>query len=170
MIRAAALTLAACGLIAAGSPGNAHDPAQGSASHPQVAGGAWQTAATPPGGTAWSLLETTAEITRTDADGLIVSRPVFPAEVTALAGRRITVAGWMLPLEAGAGQTRFVLLGYPPDCPFHFHAAPNQFIEVFAETPFPTDETTVFIVSGVLELTGEDESGVFYRLRAAHQG
>jgi hypothetical protein len=63
-----------------------------------------------------------------------------------------------------------VLLGYPPGCPFHFHAAPNQFIEVYADTAFPTSKTRVFTVSGVLELTGYDESGIFYRLRQARPG
>jgi hypothetical protein len=129
----------------------------------------WKPAATPPGGTSWKLLESTGETTRTDAQGFIVSKPIFPAQIKALAGKRIKVAGWMMPLSAGAKQKRFVLLGYPPGCPFHFHAAPNQFIEVFAETPFPTNETKVFVVSGVLELTGYDESGIFYRLRAARQ-
>jgi hypothetical protein len=39
-----------------------------------------------------------------------------------------------------------------------------QFIEVMATTPFDTDRTNVITVSGILELTGYDESGVFYRL------
>jgi hypothetical protein len=36
--------------------------------------------------------------------------------------------------------------------------------------PFPTSETRVFTVSGVLELTGHDEGGIFYRLRQAQPG
>ena len=44
---------------------------------------------------------------------------------------------------------------------------PNQFIEVLADIPFTTDERKVHVVSGVLELTGQDESGIFYRLKAA---
>lgn len=127
----------------------------------------WKPAATPKGGTSWKILEATGETTRTDAQGYIVSKPKFTPEVKKLAGKRIKVAGWMMPLEAGASQKRFVLLAYPPGCPFHFHAGPNQFIEVYANTPFPTNETKVHIVSGVLELTGQDESGIFYRLKAA---
>jgi hypothetical protein len=60
-----------------------------------------------------------------------------------------------------------VLLAYPPGCPFHFHAVPNQFIEVYADIPFPTNETRMIVVSGVLELTGQDESGIFYRMKAS---
>lgn len=130
----------------------------------------WKPAATPKGGVSWKTLETTREITRTDQQGYIVSKPVFPPAVKAFAGKRIKVAGWMMPLDKGARQERFVLLAYPPGCPFHFHAAPTQFIEVLADIPFPTNETRIHVVSGVLELTGHDESGIFYRLKAASPG
>jgi len=169
MIRPLAVVLAT-GLAALAPAATAQNAKQIGTSRPPVVEDVWKPAATPPGGTSWKLLESTGETTRTDAQGFIVSKPIFPAQVKALAGKRIKVAGWMMPLSPGAKQKRFVLLGYPPGCPFHFHAAPNQFIEVFAETPFPTNETKVFVVSGVLELTGYDESGIFYRLRAARQG
>lgn len=135
-----------------------------------VVGDVWKPARTPKGGVSWKVLEATEEITRLDDEGYILSKPVFTKQVRALAGKRIKVAGWMMPLDAKRTQERFVLLGYPPGCPFHFHAAPNQFIEVLASTPFPTDERRVFVVSGVLELTGYDESGIFYRLRDARPG
>lgn len=127
----------------------------------------WKPAATPKGGVSWKVLEATGETTRKDAQGYIVSKPKFTKQVQGLAGKRIKVAGWMMPLENGKTQKRFVLLAYPPGCPFHFHAAPNQFIEVLADTPFQTNESKALVVSGVLELTGQDESGIFYRLRKA---
>jgi uncharacterized protein len=126
----------------------------------------WQPAPTPRGGVSWTLLESTDETTRT-VDGVIYSRPVFPPAVRALAGRRITVAGYMMPLENGATQRHFVMMAYPPGCPFHFHALPDQFIEVYADTPVRLNETDATVISGVLELTGDDESGVFFRLRNA---
>lgn len=124
----------------------------------------WKPAPTPAGGTSWALLEAAKEVTRTDDAGFTVSYPLFTKQQRALEGKRIKVSGWMDPLQVGTEQKRFVLLGYPPGCPFHFHAAPMQFIEVMASTPFKTDRTNVITVSGVLELTGYDESGVFYRL------
>lgn len=130
----------------------------------------WKPAATPRGGVSWRVLESTRETTRTDAEGYIVSKPVFPQQVRNLNGKRIKVAGWMMPLDSGRTQRRFVLLAYPPGCPFHFHAAPMQFIEVIASTPFRTDEVNSMVVSGVLELTGYDESGIFYRLKNARPG
>lgn len=169
MMRALALIISASVLSISGSV-DAQNAKQIGTSRQPVVDDVWKPAATPPGGTSWKVLEATGETTRTDAQGFIVSKPLFTSQVKALEGKRIKVAGWMMPLDAGAKQKRFVLLGYPPGCPFHFHAAPNQFIEVIAETPFPTNETKVFVVSGVLELTGYDESGIFYRLRAARQG
>lgn len=126
----------------------------------------WQPAPTPRGGVSWAVLESTQETTRT-VEGVIYSRPVFPANVRALAGRRIVVAGYMMPLENGPTQRHFVLMAYPPGCPFHFHALPHQFIEVYADAPVRLNETEATVISGVLELTGEDESGVFFRLRQA---
>jgi hypothetical protein len=127
----------------------------------------WKPAATPKGGVSWAVLEATKEQTRTGKDGYLYSKPLFTPAVQSLAGKRIKVAGWMKPLDTGSRQKHFVLLAYPPGCPFHFHAIPTQFIEVYADIPFPTNETKMIVVTGVLELTGQDESGIFYRMKAA---
>ncbi len=130
----------------------------------------WKPAATPKGGTSWALLEGTKEMTRKGKDGYIMSKPVFTPQVKALNGKRIKVAGYMLPLEKGARQKHFVLLAYPPGCPFHFHAMPNQFIEINAATPFALNETKPLVLTGTLQLTGQNESGIFYKLNAAIPG
>jgi len=131
----------------------------------------WQPAKTPPGGTSWKLLEQTRLIDRTDkASGMIFTRPAFPAAVQLLAGKQVKLAGWMMPLESAAKQKRFVLLAYPPGCPFHVHALPNQFIEVSSTVPVPVDDMNPIIMTGTLQLTGQDESGIFYKLVNARPG
>jgi len=130
----------------------------------------WQPAATPKGGVSWKLLESTKETTRKAEDGYIRSKPVFPAGVKSLNGKRVKVAGFMMPLENASRQKHFVLLAYPPGCPFHTHAMPNQFIEVRADVAFPVEIEQAIVVEGVLELTGQDESGIFYRLKASRPG
>ena len=164
----AAIALAALGAtLTVSAP---HHSANAQAPDPKAgppAEDVWKPAATPKGWVSWKTLEATGEKTRRDDQGYILSKPLFTPAVKQLDGKRIKVAGWMMPLENSATQKRFVLLGYPPGCPFHFHAAPNQFIEVIADTPFKTDEVNAHVVSGVLELTGYDESGIFYRLKAA---
>ena len=137
--RGALVVLAALGLGAIGPATSAQAPDYKAG---RVVEDVWKPAATPKGGVSWKVLEATGETTRIDADGFIVSKPRFTPQVRALAGKRITVAGWMTPLTAGRTQKHFVLLAYPPGCPFHFHAAPNQFIEVYAATPFPTSWST----------------------------
>jgi len=124
----------------------------------------WQPAATPEGGVSWQVLESTKELQRTDDEGYIVSRPDFSTEVKALEGTKIKVAGWMMPLASGAQQDHFVLLGYPPGCPFHMHAGPKQFIEVRTTIPIEVDIWDPIIIEGTLTLTGYDESGVFYQI------
>lgn len=122
----------------------------------------WKPAPTPPGGTPWSLLESTKEATRLDANKLIRSKPLFPPSVKALGGKKIKVSGYMLPLQNGAKQTHFVLLAYPPDCPFHLNPAPMQFIEVRTKAPVGVSYD-VRTIEGTLTLGGEDEQGIFYK-------
>ena len=131
----------------------------------------WQPAKTPPGGPSWKLLEQTKLIDRTDkASGVIFTKPGFPAAVQMLAGKQVKLAGWMMPLENAARQKRFVLLAYPPGCPFHVHALPNQFVEVNSSVAVPVDDMNPIIMTGTLQLTGQDESGIFYKLVNARPG
>ena len=131
----------------------------------------WKPAKTPSGGTSWTVLEQTKLNDRTDKKTKIIyTKPIFPAPVRALDGKQVKVAGWMMPLDSSKKQTRWVMLGYPPGCPFHFHALPNQFIEVLSPSGVPTSETKMFVMTGTMELTGYDESGIFYRLKNARPG
>lgn len=124
----------------------------------------WKPAETPKGGVSWKVLETTQELQRTDEEGYIISRPAFSQEVKALEGKRIKVAGWMMPLENGNEQRHFVLLGYPPGCPFHMHAGPRHFIEVRTTIAIATQVLDPIIIEGTLTLTGHKETGVFYQI------
>lgn len=125
----------------------------------------WQPADTPEGGISWATLESAEEIQREEY-GLVYSRPDFPSAVKALEGKKIKVNGYMLPLQNGTRQSHFVLLAYPPDCPFHLNPAPDQFIEVRAGTPMSV-ENGVVTIEGTLVLSGEDESGIFYQMTNA---
>lgn len=131
----------------------------------------WVPAATPKGGISWKTLEATKLMDRTDKKtGIIFTKPSFPAAILALNGKTIKVSGYMMPLENSAKQKHFVLLGYPPGCPFHMHALPNQFVEVKATLPVRVDTDNPTIITGTLQLTGQDESGIFYRLVNARTG
>jgi len=126
----------------------------------------------PKGATDWKLLGSTAEknIQGKDKDGYEYQyyKPVFTPEVKALAGKEITVKGFMFPLDSSDKQKEFLLGPFPVGCPFHYHVAPALVIEVHAEkkpAKFSYDPITV---KGVLELVPADpDSGVFYRLKNA---
>ena len=91
-------------------------------------------------------------------------KPVYPATVKSLAGKRVKINGYMLPLGKGASQSHFVLLAYPPDCPFHLNPGPQQFIEVKVSSAVPMNYD-VRTIEGTLELAGGDGAGVFYKIR-----
>ncbi|MFN7176289.1 MAG: DUF3299 domain-containing protein [Thermaurantiacus sp.] len=130
----------------------------------------WRPAATPRGGVSWTVLENVGVREERSKEGWIIPRPRYTPQVRALAGQRVRVAGFMMPLENSATQRHFVLLAYPPGCPFHLHANANQFIEVKADRPFRVELERPTIVSGVLELIGDREPGIFYRMTGATPG
>ena len=161
-MRTSLLALCATGLALSAMPAHAQrDP------NLRPSESVWQPAPTPRGGVSWQVLESTGEIERRE-HGLIYSRPQFTSQVRALDGRRIKVNGYMMPLQSSARQSHFVLLGYPPDCPFHLNPAPDQFIEVRVSDPIPVGDG-VRTIEGTLVLAGEDESGVFYKLTNARE-
>ncbi len=88
------------------------------------------------------------------------TREVIPAEVTRLSGRRVSVSGFMLPLDFdGDGVTEFLLNANYDMCYFGAPTRPNDFVVVrmrdgrrtrFVHTPV--------IVFGTLEV-GEERKG-----------
>lgn len=127
----------------------------------------WKPAAAPPGGTSWGTLESTKEIQR-EVDGVIYSKPAFSKGILALKGKRIKVSGYVMPLQNSSKQSHFVLLAYPPDCPFHLNPAPNQFIEIKTTSPIAV-KSGVQSFEGQLFLGGQDESGIFYTLQQSSE-
>ena len=120
----------------------------------------WTPAPTPPGGVPWQVLESAKEA---PGNAMAAPKPVYPKAVTALAGKRIKVNGYMLPLGKGGSQSHFVLLAYPPDCPFHLNPGPQQFIEVKVSSAVPMNYD-VRTIEGTLELAGSNGAGVFYKI------
>ncbi len=86
----------------------------------------------------------------------------FPAALTPLDGKVVLVTGFMVPLEAKAEQTRFLLTAQPQDCEFCIEGGPSTFIEVrsvplrFSSKPFT--------LVGRFKLLRDDASGMYYRL------
>lgn len=93
--------------------------------------------------------------------------PQFSDAVLALDQRKVKVQGFMLPLEAGAKISHFLLSAIPQSCPFHLHTGgAESLIEVRTTKPVAfTWDGVVF--SGKLAVLEDDPEGVIYRLTEA---
>ncbi len=125
----------------------------------------WKPAAAPEGGISWELLSTTIEETVELEDGTWIL-PEFPEAVASLNDTEITIAGFMMPLQNSEKQSHFLLMAYPPDCPFCMSAGPRYLMEVMAPDAIPFNYNTLTL-TGRLELLEKDETGLFFRLHDA---
>lgn len=155
------------GLVTAGllaQESGTDQPQQLETVYGEADGDVWQPAPTPPGATSWVVLQDLELEERLEGEWVIYD-PIFGDKVKALAGERIKINGFMMPLQNAEKQTHFVLMAYPPSCPFHLAGGPSAFIEV------KSDEAVAFsyepvLMEGRFELIQEDEedSGLFYRM------
>jgi len=108
--------------------------------------------------------ETLAQVSVTKQKDRYV--PEFSAQIQALDRREVKLKGFMLPLEQGLGQKRFLLSAQPPECAFCMPGTAEQFAEILAKTPvkYVTDP---IIVSGTFVLVRDDSGGLLYRLSEA---
>jgi uncharacterized protein len=92
--------------------------------------------------------------------------PEFSKQITALDNREVRLRGFMLPLEPGAQQKRFLLSAQPPDCAFCMPGTAEQFAEVLARVAvkYVTDP---IIMSGKFMLVRDESGGLLYRLTDA---
>lgn len=92
--------------------------------------------------------------------------PEFSKQIAALDKREVKLKGFMLPLEQGLRQKRFLLSAQPPECAFCMPGTAEQFAEVLAKVPLKY-VTEPIIVSGTFVLVRDDSGGLLYRLTEA---
>jgi uncharacterized protein len=92
--------------------------------------------------------------------------PEFSKQIAALDKREVKLKGFMLPLEQGLRQKRFLLSAQPPECAFCMPGSAEQFAEVLAKVPLKY-VTEPIIVSGTFVLVRDDSGGLLYRLTEA---
>jgi len=88
-------------------------------------------------------------------------RASHPAEVRRLAGTRMTIRGYMLPLEPDMRTRHFLISPYTPVCFFHPPAEPNEVIEVRLSRPIEAGYHLVE-VTGTFQLANDGEKGLFF--------
>jgi hypothetical protein len=86
--------------------------------------------------------------------------------VRRLAGTRIKLRGYMLPLATDERTRHFLISPYTPVCFFHPPAEPNEVVEVRLDRAIPAGYHLVE-VTGVLRLANDGEKGLFFVLEDA---
>jgi uncharacterized protein len=92
--------------------------------------------------------------------------PQFSNTVAGLDKKEVKLQGFMMPLETGDRQKRFILTAMPPSCAFCMPGGPDQLVEIQAKTPVKYGFEPI-VVSGKLTVLRDDPMGLYYRLTDA---
>ena len=111
----------------------------------------------------WATLRQT-RIGVNEAKGLFTA--THPPAVKALAGQSISLAGFIMPLDAETRGTHFLLSKYTPVCAFCPPGEPNEVVEVHSAKPIAFVEQLV-IVTGKFALENKGENGLFFQMTGA---
>ncbi|RQO79507.1 hypothetical protein DBV10_21545 [Acidovorax sp. FJL06] len=106
----------------------------------------------------WSVL---TDLTRkTTKDGIV---PVFNEAQKGMDKTVQRIQGFMMPLDAKATQTHFLLTSVPLTCSFCLPGGPESMVEVKAKTPVRYSLEPV-VVEGRFTVLSNDPYGLYYRL------
>lgn len=92
--------------------------------------------------------------------------PEFASGITALDKKEVRLQGFMMPLDMGDRQARFILAALPPTCSFCLPGGPEQMVEVQAKTPVKYGFEPI-VISGRFQVLRDDAMGMYYRLTDA---
>ncbi len=108
--------------------------------------------------------KTLAEVTPVRQKDLFV--PQFSKGIAELDKKEVRLQGFMMPLDIGEKQARFLLTAVPPGCSFCLPAGPDALVEVRAKTPLKYGFEPI-VVSGKFAVLKDDPMGLYYRLTDA---
>ena len=92
--------------------------------------------------------------------------PQFAKDVSALDKKEVKLQGYMMPLDTGERQKRFLLTAMPPSCAFCMPGGPDQLVEVQAKNPVKYGFDPI-VVTGKFVVLKDDPMGLYYRLTDA---
>jgi hypothetical protein len=92
--------------------------------------------------------------------------PAFSTEILGLDRTDVKVQGFMIPLDIGDKQKRFLLSAVPPHCQFCLPAGPEEVVEVEAKSPVSYTFDPI-VVGGKFSVVKDDATGVLYRMTGA---
>jgi hypothetical protein len=109
---------------------------------------------------------TLAQVQPVKQGGKIV--PEFSKDILSLDRKTVKVQGFIIPLDMGDKQKRFLLTAVPPHCSFCLPAGPDAVVEIVAKTPVRYTFDPI-VVSGKFTVLRNDSAGLLYRLSDATQ-
>jgi hypothetical protein len=107
---------------------------------------------------------TLAQVQPVKQNGKMVAE--FSKEILSLDRKDVRVQGFIIPLDVGDKQKRFLLSAVPPHCAFCLPAGPDAVVEVIAKTPVKYGFEPI-VVTGRFAVIKDDPAGVLYRLTDA---
>jgi hypothetical protein len=108
--------------------------------------------------------KTLAEVTPVKQKDRFV--PQFSSGIEGLDRKEVKLQGFMMPLDMGERQKRFLLVAMPPSCAFCLPGGPDQMVEVQARSPVKYGFEPI-IVTGRFVVLKDDPMGLYYRLTDA---
>ncbi len=92
--------------------------------------------------------------------------PDFGKSVAVLDRKEVKLQGFMMPLDMGDKQKRFLLVSLPPTCSFCMPGGPEQMVEIQAKMPVKYGFEPI-VMSGRFAVLRDDAMGLYYRLTDA---
>lgn len=111
----------------------------------------------------WATLRQT-RIAEDDARGLFTA--IHPPQVRALAGKTISLSGFLMPLDSQVHSDHFLLSKYTPVCTFCPPGEPNEVVEVHMVRPIDYSPR-LLKVTGRFALENNGENGLFFQMIGA---
>ena len=97
-------------------------------------------------------------------DGKMIA--AFSTEILGLDRTDVKVQGFMIPLDIGEKQKRFLLSAVPPHCQFCLPAGPDEIVEIEAKSPVSYTFDPI-VVGGKFSVVKDDATGILYRMTGA---
>jgi hypothetical protein len=108
--------------------------------------------------------KTLSHVEPVQKDGKMVA--AFSAEILGLDRTDVKVQGFMIPLDIGDKQKRFLLSAVPPHCQFCLPAGPDEIVEIEARSPVAYTFDPI-VVGGKFSVVKDDATGILYRMTGA---
>jgi len=90
----------------------------------------------------------------------------YTPDVKLMDGKKITLSGFLQPLEAKGVSQHFLLCKNAPSCAYCPPSKPNEIVELFTAKPVAWQQN-LLTISGTLHLVNDGNKGIFFQIKGA---